>query len=74
MRCREVALAPSPVAIAEARQARGWTQEELAAVVGCSLSSVLSWEAGRRIPGPVFQVRLCKALRLDLEPQPVSAA
>lgn len=69
-------MAPSPVALAEARQARGWTQEELAAVVGCSLSTVISWEAGRRIPGPVFQVRLTKALRLNPapEPQPVSAA
>ena len=69
-------MAPSPVTIAEARQARGWTQEELAAVVGCSLSTVISWEAGRRTPGPVFQVRLRKALPLDSEPkpQPVSAA
>jgi transcriptional regulator with XRE-family HTH domain len=67
-------LALNPVALSQARESRGWTQEELAAVVGCSLSSVKSWEAGRRIPGPVHQVRLTKALRLNPEPQPVSAA
>jgi DNA-binding transcriptional regulator YiaG len=68
------ALVLSPIVLAEARRERGWTQEELAAVVGCSLNTVKAWEAGRRSPDPVHQVRLTKALRLNPNPQPVSAA
>jgi ribosome-binding protein aMBF1 (putative translation factor) len=69
-------LALNPVAIAEARRARGWTQAELAAVVRSSRSTVQCWEVGRRAPDPVYELRLTKALGLTPEPerQPVSAA
>ena len=33
--------------IREARQARGWTQDELAEAVGVSRSAVAQWETGR---------------------------
>jgi transcriptional regulator with XRE-family HTH domain len=33
--------------IAQARRARGWTQEQLAALVGVSRSAVAQWETGR---------------------------
>lgn len=69
-----LARARNPQALVEARQTRGWSQEELAAVVGCTYTAVSRWESGARTPDPVFQVRLVKALRLHLDPQPVSAA
>jgi transcriptional regulator with XRE-family HTH domain len=68
-------LALDPTAIAEARKARGWTQEELAAMVGCSIHAVCRWEQGQRVPNPVHELRLTKALRLNTpDSQPAPAA
>ncbi len=36
--------------VARRREARGWSQTELAAAIGCNRSAVSRWEAGRRLP------------------------
>ena len=47
------------VLLREARNKRGWSQEELADLLGVGKTTVRSWEAGRRFPSPRQQIRLC---------------
>src|SRR5688500_13524127 len=60
--------------IRELRQARGWTQFELALKVGVQPQAVYLWESGRRTP-QVPQVRKLGAVfglcsdEIELEPQ-----
>jgi DNA-binding transcriptional regulator YiaG len=52
----------TPAEVSAAREALGMTKEQLAAVMGCGLRAVQTWESGERnCPGPA---RL--ALRLML--------
>jgi len=44
--------------IRQLRQARGWTQEQLARRVGVTQSGVSTWERGRGTPWPKLQQRL----------------
>lgn len=74
-------MAFSPAVMQVARRGRGLTQEELAAVLGCSVSVVQKWERGERRPSPDNQLRIAGKLRVAVEdlnpqpePQPVSAA
>ena len=48
--------------IARWREARGWSQIELAEMVGCDRSAVSRWEAGRRLPSLSHLVALGQAL------------
>jgi transcriptional regulator with XRE-family HTH domain len=48
--------------IREAREARGWTQDELAARIGSTGMTVSHWETGRRTPHPRWLVKLADAL------------
>ena len=68
----------SPTAMQRARQGRGLTQEELAAVLGCSLEAVRAWEQGKRKPSDQTQIHIARKLRIDFvdlyAPEPVPAA
>ena len=44
------------------RQAREWTQAEMAAVVGVSTNSVARWERGEVTPSPLAQAGIRTAL------------
>ncbi len=44
------------------RRVRGWTQEDLARVIGCNRSAVSRWEAGRRLPSLPHLLALGDAL------------
>jgi transcriptional regulator with XRE-family HTH domain len=44
------------------RQARGWTQVEMAAVIGVSANSVARWERGEVTPTPLAQGGIRSAL------------
>lgn len=46
----------------EARQAKGWTQAQLAAVVGVSVEQIKSLEYGRVNPSLALMFRICNAL------------
>ncbi len=59
--------------IRELRQARGWTQFELALQVGVQPQAIYLWEAGRRMPQVPQMRRLGKVFGLcsdeiDIEP------
>jgi DNA-binding XRE family transcriptional regulator len=43
-----------------------WTQASLARVVGASLRSVKSWEAGHAVPRPYYRRRLAAALGVSV--------
>lgn len=51
-------------AVAEARDARGWTQDELAERAGVSQSNVSGWEQGKWTPDPDAVFTVERALRL----------
>jgi transcriptional regulator with XRE-family HTH domain/DNA polymerase III delta prime subunit len=53
--------------IRKEREARGWTQEQLADFLQVSLDAVRSWESGRRKPLPPQRVRLCATFQLSPE-------
>jgi transcriptional regulator with XRE-family HTH domain len=56
---------PTPaVTIREARQARGWSQYKLAALVSATQSAVYLWERGERTPRPRYAASLERALGL----------
>lgn len=48
--------------VARRREARGWSQIELAVMVGCDRSAVSRWETGRRLPSLPHLVALGQAL------------
>ncbi len=43
------------------RQTRGWTQAQLAALIGASRNSIINWEAGREEPTPMAKMALMAA-------------
>lgn len=45
-----------------AREAKGWTHEQLARESGLSLDTVIKIQSGRRQPGGETLVKLCRAL------------
>ena len=49
-----------------ARQRRGWTQRELAALAGIGSSTIAAAEAGRRTSYPKTIRRLANALKTDV--------
>ena len=53
--------------ITQARKASGMTQEELAAVLSVSRSTVSNWEAGRRLPDVVMLMRLSEVLDCNFD-------
>jgi transcriptional regulator with XRE-family HTH domain len=55
------------IRIAAARQARGWTQGELAAQVGVSRSAVAQWETGRAGQVTTNLARIAAALEVGVE-------
>jgi DNA-binding transcriptional regulator YiaG len=71
----------SKTALRRARQARGLSQPELAAILGCPLRTLRSWEWGERAPTEEKQLLIARRLHVELvdlhEPvdrQPVTAA
>jgi transcriptional regulator with XRE-family HTH domain len=76
---------PSPVQhpanrrLSAARQARGWTQKEVAERIGATELSVSRWERGTHAPSPFYRFRLCALFGLSeadlgIGPQDVAAA
>ncbi len=53
--------------IFQARKAKGFSQEELAELVGVSRQAVSKWETGEAMPDMEKLVALCHALELDFE-------
>jgi transcriptional regulator with XRE-family HTH domain len=51
--------------IQSAREAKGWTREELAVKVGVAGSTVWKWETGKAQPHKVFLKEVCRVLGLD---------
>src|SRR5260370_33111768 len=42
------------------REAHGWTQQEVADLIGTSGLNVCRWEPGISVPRPYFRAKLCK--------------
>jgi DNA-binding transcriptional regulator YiaG len=59
-------LAFSPTAMQRARAARGLSQSELAAILGCPVRTIRSWEQGERVPSDENQLLIARRLRIDL--------
>jgi transcriptional regulator with XRE-family HTH domain len=55
------------IRIAAARQARGWTQGELATHVGVSRSAVAQWETGRAGQVTTNLARIAEVLEVGVE-------
>ena len=53
--------------IFQARKAKGFSQEELAELVGVSRQAVSKWETGEAMPDTEKLVTLCQALELNME-------
>lgn len=53
-------------AVIEARQARGWTQRDLAASIGTTQSAIARLERGDQDPRLSTLVAVCRALELPL--------
>lgn len=49
--------------IREVRQAKGWSQQELADKVGCRMQTVSEWETGKYLPQNAYQKILSLILR-----------
>ncbi len=67
-------IGPTPrVLLTQERMAHGWTQRELAELVGTSFVNISRWERGLTRPGPYFRQKLCTLFEkseqeLDLVP------
>jgi transcriptional regulator with XRE-family HTH domain len=56
-----------PQRLKRARVRQGYTQQELAFMLGCSAQSVCNFERGRTRPGMPYLRRFCEALRIPLK-------
>ena len=56
---------PASQLIRAARKERGWTQEQLAEMVGTRRTHLIRWEMGRGYPGDTYRPRLAAILDLD---------
>jgi transcriptional regulator with XRE-family HTH domain len=52
-------------ALTHVRQERGWSQRELARMLGLSQSTVSYWEQGKSLPEPANVVELERVLKLE---------
>jgi ribosome-binding protein aMBF1 (putative translation factor) len=57
------------IAIAQARNAKGWTQEQFAHLICIPKSDVNSWEAGKSVPTGLQIAKMDKVLGVKL-PRP----
>ena len=57
----------NPDALRDARQAAGYSQAELARLVGVQLVTLKAWESGRRAPKPATQRQVADVLGLGFE-------
>ena len=57
------------IAIAQARQQKGWNQEQFAKMIQIPKADVNSWEAGKTVPPGAFIARMDKVLGVKL-PRP----
>ncbi len=64
----------SPDALRDARQAAGYSQAELARLVGVQLVTLKAWESGRRAPKPATQRRVADVLGLGFDDLEVADA
>jgi len=48
------------------REARGWTQQELAEKADVSRSDISLWETGKQRPSPPKAVKVCRSLDIEL--------
>jgi DNA-binding XRE family transcriptional regulator len=53
--------------LAQRRRALGYTQEDLAARIGCERTTVIRWERAQTEPQPWLRPKLCQVLRLTPE-------
>jgi tetratricopeptide (TPR) repeat protein/DNA-binding XRE family transcriptional regulator len=75
-------MAPQPRArwlLIEARNQRGWSQQELADLIGTTHVNVSRWERGITRPTPYFRRKLCALFgkseqELDLTPMPADTS
>jgi tetratricopeptide (TPR) repeat protein/transcriptional regulator with XRE-family HTH domain len=54
------AIFPFPIQLKYERERRAWSQEYVAAQVGCSVKTVVRWEKGETFPRPYYISQLCK--------------
>ena len=47
------------------RKTKGWTQEQLARILGVSLNTVQRWEMGRNKPSPLARDKLRHTFNID---------
>ena len=57
------------LAIAQSRNAKGWTQEQFAHLLSMPKSDVNAWEAGKSVPTGIQIARMDKVLGVKL-PRP----
>ena len=57
------------IAIAQARQEKGWNQEQFAKMIQIPKAEVNAWEAGKSVPPGVIIARMDKVLGVKL-PRP----
>ncbi|WP_394621248.1 helix-turn-helix domain-containing protein [Lentzea sp. JNUCC 0626] len=60
---RRAALNHSPEALRWARRAKGWTQRQLADVIGVKATSVSDFERGTRSAPPDLLIKIARAFR-----------
>ena len=60
-------MAVRRVRLVQRRKALGYTQEDLAARLGCDRATVIRWERAETEPQPWLRPRLCQALKLTPE-------
>ena len=57
---------PSQQTLRQLRQARGWTQEQLARRLGVEQGAVSKWERGQAVPHPRTHTRLADVFGLGV--------
>lgn len=67
LRAYTLAVAWTAASIKEQREARGWTQQQLADFIGASRRAVIGWEAGESSPQGRFATQLDKVLGPEVE-------
>lgn len=63
---KKLAVGKMNMALRYAREQKGWSQEQVADLLGTNAFTVYRWESGRAYPSPYYRQKLCELFQCEM--------